>query len=720
VAAMEAFDSAALKESYLKPHQNPEIPDPGQPHDDDPDLPSLLRLSPREIMTRLNRLPCASRTTLNLSNLRVEDVLELLYESEGTITQLELFNLKDHIAGQTDHLAAIAELQQVLNHDDIIGTKRVIQEVMAAVAAADRPDKADRLATLSAILHDIVSLQAYYKGASLRTMIGSDSTGRSPRLHGMGLAVVETLPARARRIIARAERTSSRLIPVRLPVRRRVTLIPRTSPNPLVDALLRGMRRLPGLGRLTYRHRVDWLALVQPAGDGDGAAIVSLGGIRDDSGEELTLTPPRLHDRGMRLSWRYLNTTLKNCLKVFIGFVPAFATFYFTKDWWVLAYGGAFIWFGITGLRNILQSVLGGGGLHRTPLLKWDDYVSWARIADSLLFTGFSVPLLDFLVKTLLLDLGLGITTATDPVALYTVMGLANGIYLSTHNAMRGLPPGAVYGNFFRSVLAIPIAIGLNAGIGWLLASAGHADAAAVLQKWAAVISKAASDTVAGLIEYDPARPGFPRPLPADVLHLCPAGSAIPRRPGPGAHRVPRKNPAHPQPGSPGHEEDPHRLRPGSALFLVVQAPGPAGPQGPGGPDGPGGAAHRPGHPAGSATAAGNQPAFHRRAPGPELLPPPGLLPGPLRRLSRRAPIAQLPAHGARAGPAGPTSGARSPTRSARPGTAGPIQLQPAAGRRSPTGRRRRLDRPPPVELNRSTGPRRRLTPPGFSVMQRA
>jgi hypothetical protein len=501
VAAMEAFDSAALKEHYLKPYRNPEIPDPGQPHDDDPDLPSLLRLAPRELMTRLNRLPCASRTTLNLSNLRVEDVLELLYESEGTITQLELFNLKDHIAGQTDHLAAVAELQQVLNHDDIIGTKRVIQEVMAAVAAADRPDKADRLATLSAILHDIVSLQAYYKGASLRTMIGSDSTGRSPRLHGMGLAVVDTLPARARRIIARAERTSSRLIPVRLPVRRRVTLIPRTSPNPLVDALLRGLRRLPVLGRLTYRHRVDWLALVQPAGNGDGAAIVSLGGIRDDSGEELTLTPPRHHDRGMRLSWRYLNTTLKNCLKVFIGFVPAFATFYFTKDWWVLAYGGAFIWFGITGLRNILQSVLGGGGLRRTPLLKWDDYVSWARIADSLLFTGFSVPLLDFLVKTLLLDLGLGVTTATDPVALYTVMGLANGIYLSTHNALRGLPRGAVYGNFFRSVLAIPIAIGLNAGIGWLLASAGHADVAVVLQKWAAVISKAASDTVAGLIE---------------------------------------------------------------------------------------------------------------------------------------------------------------------------------------------------------------------------
>jgi hypothetical protein len=501
VAAMAAFDSATLKELYLRPHRNPEIPDPGQPHDDDPDVPGLLRLSPRELMTRLNRLPCASRTTLNLSNLRVEDVLELLYETEGSITQLELFNLKDHIAGQTDHLPAIADLQQVLNNDDIIGTKRVIQDVMAAVAASERPDKADRLSALSAILHDIVSLQAYYKGASLRTMIGSDSTGRSPRLHGMGLAVVDTLPRRARHIIARAERTASRLIPLRLPVMRRVTLIPRSSPNPLVECLLRGLRRVPGVNRLAFRHRVDWMTLIQPASNGDGAAIVALGGIQEDIGEGLTLTPPRDSKRQMRLSWRYLNTTLKNCLKVFIGFLPAFATFYLTKDWWVLAYGGAFIWFGITGLRNILQSVLGGGGLRRTPLLKWDDYVSWTRIADSLLFTGFSVPLLDYLVKTLVLDVGLGITTTTDPVVLYTVMGLANGIYLSSHNALRGLPRGAIYGNLLRSVLAIPIAIGLNAAIGTLLIAAGHADAAAVLQKWAAVISKAASDTVAGVIE---------------------------------------------------------------------------------------------------------------------------------------------------------------------------------------------------------------------------
>ena len=106
----------------------------------------------------------------------------------------------------------------------------------------------------------------------------------------------------------------------------------------------------------------------------------------------------------------------------------------------------------------------GGGGLRRSPLLPWNSLVSWSRIADSLLYTGFSVPLLDYLVKTLLLDRGFGITTATNPVLLYSVMGLANGIYISTHNIFRGLPRSAAVGNFFRSILAIPLAILLEFG----------------------------------------------------------------------------------------------------------------------------------------------------------------------------------------------------------------------------------------------------------------
>ena len=143
--------------------------------------------------------------------------------------------------------------------------------------------------------------------------------------------------------------------------------------------------------------------------------IVTLGGIHEDAGNELYLCPPQVKKEALRLSWPYLNTLAKIIIKMTIGFIPAFLCFFLSYDWWVLKFGGAFIWFGITGVRNILQSILGGGGLRSSPLLGWKDYVSWERIGDSLLYTGFSVPLLDWVVKTLILDKSLGITTAYQP-----------------------------------------------------------------------------------------------------------------------------------------------------------------------------------------------------------------------------------------------------------------------------------------------------------------
>jgi len=99
------------------------------------------------------------------------------------------------------------------------------------------------------------------------------------------------------------------------------------------------------------------------------------------------------------------------------------------------------------------------------------------------------------------LDRMFEITTATRPALLYSVMALINGLYLSSHNAYRGLSKGVVYGNFFRSVLSIPIAIGINSAAAAVLTASGVAAPAGVLQKWAAIISKAASDSVAGIIE---------------------------------------------------------------------------------------------------------------------------------------------------------------------------------------------------------------------------
>ena len=63
------------------------------------------------------------------------------------------------------------------------------------------------------------------------------------------------------------------------------------------------------------------------------------------------------------------------------------------------------------------------------------------------------------------------------------------------------MPKGAITGNFFRSILAIPVAVLFNSLFGVILMFFNTPGVDVVLQKWAAIISKAASDVVAGVIE---------------------------------------------------------------------------------------------------------------------------------------------------------------------------------------------------------------------------
>ena len=499
VEALNKLEPETVFKNYLRPEKNPGIPDPNIPRED-PESPELLKLSPEELVDRLVRLHSGQRFTLNLSYLKVEDVIELLYDCEGMISRLEIFNLKDHANQKTDHIPDISRLQEAINRGNVIHLKQIIREVIARIELSTLPDREDRIEKLSYILHDIATFKDMYMSSPLKSRIGSDSTGRSYRVHGMGLAIMDTLPRRAQNEIKKSGTAFREIIPMRLDAFPRTTLIPHTSPNALASALYGLAGRVPVLRLLSWEKHRDWW-IGQSEHVKDHANVVTLGGIQKHTGNGLSIDMPQSSETQTPISWRYLNTGIKNVLKVVIGFIPAFATFALTKNWWLLAYFGAFIWFGITGLRNILQSVLGGGGIRRSPLIKWDDYVRWERVTDSLLFTGFSVPLLDYLTKTVLLDRCFNITTTTNPIALFAFMALVNGLYISIHNALRGLPKGAIIGNLFRSILSIPVAIGLNSAAGGILSATGATDVHQILQKWAAIVSKAASDLVAGIIE---------------------------------------------------------------------------------------------------------------------------------------------------------------------------------------------------------------------------
>ncbi|WP_462270363.1 hypothetical protein [Desulfobacter sp.] len=443
------------------------------------------------LLDQIDDLLDDSRITLNLDRLEPEDVLELLYDSGGRISRIEIINLKNYNPLDNEIMLRVNELQAAVNPGSILKLKRIISKIIADIQKKETDQKEDRLKKLSVILNDIDEFKHMFAARPIKLKIGSDSTGK-PGHYGMGFAVIDTLPFRVRQKIEKEN--SDRL---RLPVNVKTSLCTLTSPPEFISGAIAW---IPGIRALLSIKKRKWIPeffMLYPVSKGN---LVTLGrsafmGHKDNLIEESGKKSKS------KKSFKYLNSKLKNCFKIIVGFIPAQLCFMLTKDWWLLSYFGALIWFGITGIRNVIQSVIGGGGIRRASRLKWNDYVSWDRLADSLLFTGFSVPLLDYLVKTLLLDKTLGVTIDNGPVMLYTVMGLANGIYLSTHNFFRGLPKGAVTGNFFRSIISIPVAVVLNAFIGAVLGFFNIPNVSGVLQKWAAIISKGASDIVAGFIE---------------------------------------------------------------------------------------------------------------------------------------------------------------------------------------------------------------------------
>lgn len=529
-----------ITDKYLLPSRNPTIHDPAHP-EDCPDLPEQLRLGPHALLSQLASLHSSSKFTLNINNLSLQDTLELLYAGAGMITHIEAYNLKNATYGMMSgkppdqsksegeavdlkspehYYKLTGELQRALNDDNVIALKRAVrsiiwdyeEELLRANAAAEifQEEKTatdtespelhsmqQRKQELLDILYNLEKFHSYYKLRTLGSRIGSGSTGQGEHQYGMGLVVIDTLPAKGKKAaqvtVAGQHR---RYIPVSALLTHN-----KHSRNSFASRETRLSRLLQVFTRKNRQQWDDWTLDGFQVHTGRTGNIVTLGGLGRTTEDEFELNAANTKQERLENPWKYLNTNVKNTLKVLLGFIPAFLTFSLTKDWWLLAYFGAFIWFGITGARNIIQSVLGGGGLRRSPLLPWNSLISWSRISDSLLYTGFSVPLLDYLVKNLLLDKGFGITTATSPIMLYAVMGLANGIYISSHNALRGLPKSATIGNFFRSILAIPVAVLLNTCIAIFLQAAGVPDVTGALQKWAAIISKFASDCVAAVIE---------------------------------------------------------------------------------------------------------------------------------------------------------------------------------------------------------------------------
>lgn len=455
-------------------------------------VPSMFTRTPAEMVELLTGMHTGYRLILNLAGLNVQDVLELLYDCDCCITHLELFNLKDWHEGLLNDLPAINELQRVLNEGRGPRIKQIVHEILDSLEAGGEKERAGKFRSIQS---NIPTLWEYYRKNPLKSRIGSNSArNNGNRTFGMGFVYTETLPKRAKKTL-RENSAYMGEIPVYTRIEERISY---EDDRENISSFTRAMRRVPGFRHFRQARSRAWLpddnSQVMRPGN-----VVSLGGINTPRANGLTeeKAPPKEDKPGSA----YLSTTVTNWIKVMAGFIPSVASFLYTQDWWFLAWFGTFIWFGITGIRNIIQMVVAGNGTTRNTLLRWKDHVSISRICDSLMYTGISVALLEVVVRVWLLEDLCGLSVREYPGIVFTVLNFVNAIYICAHNIYRGFPREAAIGNLFRSALAIPVSSWYNQAFVAILLLCGVADPLFYSVPSAAIISKLASDTVAAVIE---------------------------------------------------------------------------------------------------------------------------------------------------------------------------------------------------------------------------
>lgn len=492
IEQLENLSPEYILDNWLSPDKHPELPDMRCPLAPE-DMPALLRLSPAELVRELQEVTPGYLMVLVTSRLRVEDVMELLYDCGGGISHLEIFNMKGWVGGKMPDLAAIGELQRALTLGQGARIKQMVRQMLRKME--ERGDEA-RAAKFREILHNLPKLWEHYRNTPLKSRMGTSSASR--RSFGMGLVLKDTLPRRALKEL-RHKSWESQPIPISYPVEEQ--MIYRSPRNPSfwqrIGARLRG---LPGCRHLGMLRRREWKNASEECRVDENGNVANLGGMNPRTGNDLLNDQVCMPGVG-KLGFSYLNSTASNWFKVLLGFIPAFFSFHYTQSWWLLAWLGPFIWFGITGFRNVVQMVLAAMGATRGTLIQWKSQVNVNRICDSLMYTGISVLLLEVMVRVWLLEYTLGITAAERPILVFTALSTVNGLYIFTHNIFRGFPRQAAIGNIFRSILAIPVASLYNVLLFKIFYFMGVLDPAIYLVPSATVISKMASDTVAAIIE---------------------------------------------------------------------------------------------------------------------------------------------------------------------------------------------------------------------------
>ncbi len=257
-------------------------------------------------------------------------------------------------------------------------------------------------------LDKLEDAQAYYKQNMLIPAVGSDATGRSTLAPGMGFILESRLPKHQRKHFEKTHHT--------LPDE--------------ISELMFNLARIPKTP-LNKKEKPKIICL--------GKVDVGKYNLLGDENIEKPISPVR--------AWEYLNPAIKNFIFILIGFIPAY---------YIIGYEYALLWFAITGTRNMFVDVISGNGL--SPREWRSNDINWTNFAHSLFWTGFSVPILGF-VKA---RFDIAWTGAHEGFMFETLkfffLNVANGLYLASHNYIRGFDKPTIRANFFRSIIAWPFA----------------------------------------------------------------------------------------------------------------------------------------------------------------------------------------------------------------------------------------------------------------------
>ncbi len=322
-------------------------------------------------MARIKGILAAAGCTLKILHpleYGLEKAKKLLEKSRGLIDRVEIYNMQDSVHRDPEEILQFARFLNDLNMQ----------------ASRD-------------------------VGAPFIPVCGSDSTGRSPKIPGMGFIRQDRIGGKHRQKYIKRH--------VALPAF--ISAMIEAGGKPVTQEMLSSAPVILSLGKIS------------------GGTLNLVGD--EPENESIDISVSR--------AWRYLNPTVANLVFICIGFIVAdnfIGTFY------------AFLWLFITGFRNSIADLVANRG---TRLSEWNlKSINFGNVARSLFWTGFSVPILAFIKARFDLLWPWGHEGFVFNAVKFFFISFSNGLYLATHNTLRGFDKSVVKANFFRSVIAWPFA----------------------------------------------------------------------------------------------------------------------------------------------------------------------------------------------------------------------------------------------------------------------